>query len=379
MDWEENAPVVIDNGSGVIKGGFAGEEQPRSVFASCIARGRGGNEGHVLVGDQAQEATRGYTLNYPVEFGIVNNWDSIEMLWAHMYDQLQVDPSNQAALVTEAPLNPKANREAIATTLFEKFNVPAMQLQIQAVLSLYSGGRTDGLVFDSGDGVSHIVPVFDGHTVPLAIKRVDLAGRHLTEWLMKLMSDETDRAFTTTTDRELARIVKEKSCYVAANFDAELEAVDASKEKHETVELPDGTTVTIGRSRFGCPELLFDPSLDDHQSKGIHELAVESVESCPMDIRRALLSNVVLSGGSTMFKGLDTRLADEIRTLTTARAQEDVHVFAPGERKYSVWMGAALLASLASFAAQWITKADYDEIGPGVVHQRSNALDYVRR
>jgi actin len=379
--WEENAPVVLDNGSGVLKGGFAGEEQPRSVFASVIAAGRGANQGSTLLGDEAQAATKGYTLSYPIESGIVADWDGMEKLWRHVYRELNVAPADQAVLVTEAPLNPKANREKVAEVVFESLGVPAMQLQIQAVLSLYSGGRNDGLVFDSGDGVSHIVPVFDGHTVPSSIRRIDIAGRHLTDWMMQLLSDETDRPFTTSADRELARYVKEKSCYVAPNFDAELDALEgpAAKEKMMNLELPDGTTINIGRSRFGCPELLFDPSLADKSGQGVQHLICESVAGCPVDIRRTLLSNIVLSGGSTMFPGLEARLTEEVRLLTNPRAREDVRVIAPGERKYSVWMGAALLASLSSFAAEWITRADYDEVGPTIVHQRSNALDYARR
>ena len=380
MEWEDNAPVVLDNGSGVVKAGFAGEEAPRSVFAAVVANGRDANEGSTLLGDEAQKVTLGYRLTYPIEHGIVSDWEKLELLWRHSFTELGVDPTQQAVLVTEAPLNPKANREKVAEVLFERFGAPAMQVQIQAVLSLYSGGRTDGVVYDSGDGVSHVVPVFDGHTVPLAIKRMDLAGRQLTEWMMTLMSDETDRAFTTTVDRELARYAKEQCCYVAPNFDAEMDALEADGAgKTQAVTLPDGSTVELGRSRFGCPELLFDPSLNDLECKGVHRCIHESIELCPIDIRRTLRANIVLSGGSTMFPGLEGRLADEVRELTAARAQEDVHVFAPGERKYSVWMGGALLASLATFSAHWITRAEYDEFGADIVHQRTNALNYVRR
>lgn len=381
-DWDDNAALVLDNGSGVLKAGFAGEDQPRVAFAAAVATGRGGNAGTVLVGDEAQQAAGGYTIDYPIDCGIVQDWDGMEKLWSKMYRELAVDPSNQAVLVTEAPLNPKTNREHIATSLFETFRVPAVQLQIQAIMSLYSGGRTDGLVFDSGDGVSHIVPVFEGITMPTAIRRMDIAGRHLTEWLARLLEDETDRAFTTSADLELVRYVKEKATYVAPNFDAEMTLTETTEDRNETVALPDGSSITIARSRFGCPELLFDPSIFDRPDRGVQHLMMESIAACPIDIRRTLFSNVVLAGGSTMFRGIDTRIGNELAQLTKeafGKANENIHVIAPGERKYSVWMGAAILGSLASFAEQWITKAEYDECGVNIIHQRTNALDFASK
>lgn len=382
MSWEDESAVVLDNGSGIVKGGFAGDEQPRSVFASCVALGRGDKQGSVLVGDEAQAAPRGYTLTYPIEHGIVSDWDSMERLWRHMYTDLNAQPSAQAVLVTEAPMNPKENREKVAEVLFENLEVPAMQLQIQAVLALYACGRNTGVVLDSGDGVTHAVPVFEGHTIPTAIRRLDLAGRDLTEWLMQLLSDETDRPFTTSGDREVARRIKEAACYIAPDFDAELDAIDAAGDSGGTYamsyELPDGKSISIARSRVGCPELLFQPSLADKTCMSLPQIVADSVSECPIDIRRELLKNIVLSGGSTMFKGIEARLTSEIAKVVNARVQDDVHVIAPGERKYSVWIGAAILSSLASFSNEWITKAEYHESGPTVVHRRSDALNFAQ-
>ena len=377
----EETPVVIDNGSGMVKAGFAGEDAPCCVFPSIIGRpkyknmmlGAGANDDIdsttcVYVGDDAQSKRGVLKLNYPIEHGIVSNWDDMEKIWEYTFNtQLRIDPESRYVMLTEAPQNPKKNREKMIEIMFEKFKVPAAYVAVQGVLSLYASGRTTGIVLDIGDGVTHTIPVFEGYNIPNAINRHDLAGRDVTDYLRRLLDDSGHR-FTTSSEREIVRNIKEKLCYAAIDLDDE-EKLYRTKNMTRSYTLPDGTVIKIGNEMFRATEVLFNPELIGKEMRGIDQAVYDSIQRTDMDVRKCLFANIVLSGGTTMIKQLDKRLEKELNILKPAKMSQ-VKIVALPERKYSVWLGGSILSSIPTFESMWIQKKEYDESGVEIIHRK---------
>ncbi|XP_075047816.1 actin-5-like [Mixophyes fleayi] len=364
--------VIFDNGSGLCKAGIAGDGFPKFVIASVVGRSRvrpamlGLGQKEYYIGEDAQSSRGVLSLIHPVERGIITSWDGIEKLWNHVYDcKLQLKASERPVLLTEAPLNPLQNREKMAEIMFEGFKVPGMYIGLQAVLTLYASGITTGMFMNSGDGVTHMVPVYEGYCLPHAVARLDLAGRDITECLMRLLL-EIGYSFVSTAEREIVRDIKEKLCYVQVEPKDELTNID--KEMVQDYNLPDGNTITIGSQLFRAPEILFAPINVGIEAPGIHELLFKSIMKCPIDIRRNLYSSIVLSGGSTLFPGLDERISTEMKHLVPNGVP--IKLISPPDREYSVWIGASIISCLSAFRDLWVTSSDYEDFGPSAVHQK---------
>merc|ERR1712070_1200940 len=375
MADEEAEALVIDNGSGSIKAGIAGEDAPKVMFNTVVGYAKhkstvvGMGEKECYVGDQAIQKRGTLLLKHPIEKGMVVNWDDMERVWHHtFFEELRVNPSDDigCVLLTEAPLNPKENREKMTHVMFESFNVPATYIAMQSVLALYASGRTTGVVLDSGEGISHTVPIYEGYAMPHSIQRMDLAGNDLTNYLLKILQ-ENDINLSTPSEIDCAQAMKEQICRVAIDFEAEMKMFDDNHFKD--FQLPDGHTIGIGNQLIRTPELLFNPKLDGHNNTlGIHELIRECVMRCDVEVRKELYQSILLAGGTTLFQGFQNRLATEVQRF--APEQVRAKVMAPNERMFSAWIGGSILGSLTTFRQMWIGAAEYHEHGAQVLHRK---------
>uniref|UniRef100_A0A6B2L7Z9 Actin n=1 Tax=Arcella intermedia TaxID=1963864 RepID=A0A6B2L7Z9_9EUKA len=359
----------MDSGSGMCKAGFAGEEIPSVVFSSVVGRYIDPprmpslRERHTFVGDEAHARRGVLHLNYPMQGGTISDLDDMEALWQHAFQQMRASPSESPVLLTEAPLRPKANREKLLQLLFERFSAPGSFVALKPVLSLLACGRSWGIVLQIGEGCCTTLAILDGHIFSRCTQRTDLAGRELTQLLAGQLG-ERGYSLGSPAELEIAREIKEKHCYVALDPDEETCTAASSAALLKTHQLPDGHSLLLGSERFRCPELLFRPALLGREGPGVHELVHGAIRSAEVDERRVLYGNVVLAGGSTMFPGMVERMQKELSRL--APASVGVRVVAPPERKYSVWIGGSILASMSHF--RWITREEYEETGPVIAH-----------
>ncbi|XP_019798370.1 actin-related protein 2 isoform X2 [Mirounga angustirostris] len=338
MDSQGRKVVVCDNGTGFVKCGYAGSNFPEHIFPALVGRPiirsttKVGNIEikDLMVGDEASELRSMLEVNYPMENGIVRNWDDMKHLWDYTFgpEKLNIDTRNCKILLTEPPMNPTKNREKIVEVMFETYQFSGVYVAIQAVLTLYAQGLLTGVVVDSGDGVTHICPVYEGFSLPHLTRRLDIAGRDITRYLIKL---------------------------------------------------PDGRIIKVGGERFEAPEALFQPHLINVEGVGVAELLFNTIQAADIDTRSEFYKHIVLSGGSTMYPGLPSRLERELKQLYLERVLKGdveklskfkIRIEDPPRRKHMVFLGGAVLADIMKDKDNfWMTRQEYQEKGVRVLEK----------
>jgi actin-related protein len=365
--------IVLDNGTLTLKVGYAGENQPRFTIPMVVGTPKAGS---LMVGIQTKEYFVGFEalakqnlldLVNPIEDGVIMNWQYIEQLWYEVFvNNFHIDIEEFCVLQGEKPLLPLSSRETMIQLVFETFKAGGFFVCQQSVLALFSSGRTTGIVLDAGEGIHHIVPVYEGYTIPHAVIKSELSGAILTDFMRQLMIERTPSAADLPIN--CVRTVKEKLCYVPLDFQAEIQ----SAETMESTKMPNGKLFEAGNERFQCPEVLFDPSLNQKTCEGIHQSLFNSIMRCDIDIRKDLYKNVVLCGGSAMFQGFSERIEKEVIAL--APPSMKVRVFGPPERRNSVWIGGSVLGARDFFRnTMAVSRAEFQEVGASIVHRKCHS------
>ena len=363
--------VVLDNGSSTLRAGFAGSDKPLIVFPSCI-----GSDKHRVrmlgvgacseIGSESQINRGIMAINYPIKRGKITDYDAMEKIWAHtFYSELKID-TLVTPVVTTHPIN--VSRQQVDKTsqiMFETFEMPSMFTQSSVMSTMYSSGRTTGVVVESGGGITQIVPFYEGFMLKEGAVYIDLGGADITEKLSKDLNSRGGTRFMSSSDQEIVREIKEKICYVAENYDNE--KMYAPKTITKEYELPGYTTINVSSERFEAPEIMFQPHLAGMTCSSIQEATYTAIMKCNMDVRKDLWRNIVLSGSNTLMPGFVDRFKTELMALAPKKLQEtpgELRICANEERACSVWIGTSIIGSLTNFAGAWTTKQFYDENGP---------------
>ncbi|KAL2912339.1 Actin-related protein 3 [Polyrhizophydium stewartii] len=418
--------VVIDNGTGYTKMGYSGNNDPAFIIPTAIATreapgasaggtvgkaGGAASGGNVaskrgiddldyFIGDEAVANGKTYAVSSPIRHGQVDNWDLMEKFHqACLFQYLRCEPEDHAFLLTEPPLNAPENREFTAEIFFESFGVKGLYIAVQAVLALaasWTSGKGEqtltGTVIDSGDGVTHVIPVAEGYVIGSSIKHVPIAGRDITYFVQQLLR-ERENSIPPEESLEVAKRIKEVYSYVCPDIVKEFRKYEMEGDKwikradfvHSVTKKP--YSVDVGFERFMAPEIFFNPEIASSDFlTPLPDLVDQVIQSCPIDVRRGLYKNIVLSGGSTMFKDFSKRLQRDIKRMVDFRLkasevasqinlkteeqikarQIDVNVISHKKQRYAVWFGGSLLADTPEFFSYCHTKAQYEEYGPSI-------------
>ena len=393
--------VVIDCGTAVTKFGFAGLDTPSTVSSSSSTspadKGLKTTAPEEKKGEGVSSAALGD--GSPIQRGVITDWDRMEKLWTYCFlSEMKVLPEQHAVLLTESMLSSKADREQITRVMFEKFRVESLCLNVTPVLSLFGCGRASGCAVEIGDGLTQIVPVYNGYALPHAVNIMRKGGRDVSKHLRKVRQQAEGlemvcltfalpccfslcvallslcqllgpKTLKTPLRPSTVQVIKEQSTFVLESFDEE--RIAAVQKKDQPFELPDGRIIQLGQERFKAPEVLFkQDNFDKDRLTGLHQLLPDTIMKCDADIRPSLSENIVLSGGTSLIPGIGRRLLAEGRQVLPDDVCSKVRIEAPPGRENMAWVGASIIGSLSTFPLMSISRSDYEESGVSVVHKK---------
>ena len=398
MEEAQPPVVVLDNGSGYLKGGFSNQKTPQFCIPALIGRQvlREGEkiemknlEGglqykEIMIGDEVIPFRSLLELSYPVNEGIIRKPEDLSKLWEYaLTNKLKIeDPSESKVLVTEAPLNPLSNKKTICEILFEQLGVKAINIEAQAKCSLFCEGIDSGVVLDSGDGVTHCIPISEGNIIKYNIERLDIAGRHITTYLIRLLQRK-GYSFNSSADFEFVRYLKEKYCFVSNDINADRKLERETTFYNSFHLLPDETRIHLSDEKFEAPEILFNPYLIGMDVDGIPEMMFKSINNCPVDLRKNLYGNLILSGATTLFPGFASRLEIDLKRIhkemsakssDTKKNKVSINVIDSPRRRYSVFVGASIIANYYNYPDSndyWLSIDEWLECGENAINREN--------
>ena len=367
---------VIDNGSGYMKAGFSGEESPKIMFPTMVGKTKvegiyvGDEKKESIIGSEAEKKFGILDISYPIQGGVVVNWDEMERIWANtFYTELKIAPEEHNLLLSESPFNSRKDREKTLEMMFETFNCASTYIVAQSVLAAYSVGKSTGISIDCGHTSLNFSPIYEGFLQRNCVHHIPIAGKDINDLLINLLM-KNGQVIESKMQKQSIINAKELYCYFAQNFEQEEKDFDINEEEIKEWELPDKRKIKIGKERFQSTEVLFNPKKYGYNHPNFQELFKKTVKSIDTDLREIMLANIIFNGGTTLIKGFKTRVNQEIEEAgKDIPFKKKIHTYP--EAQFMAWIGGSILSSLSNFENLWITKAEYKEEGKAtIVHKK---------
>ena len=368
---------VIDNGSGYMKAGFSGEEAPKILFPTIVGKTKvegiyvGDEKKESIIGSEAEKKFGILDISYPIQGGVVVNWDEMERIWANtFYAELKIAPEEHNLLLTESPFTSRKDREKTLEMMFETFNCASTYIVAQSVLAAYSVGKSTGISVDCGHTSLNFAPIYEGFLQRNCVQHIPIAGKDINDLLINLLM-KNDQVIESKMQKQSIIKAKELYCYFAQNYEQEEKEFDNNFEDEiKEWELPDKRKIKIGKERFQSTEVLFEPKKFGYEYPNFKELFKKTVKSIDADLREIMLANIIFNGGTTLIKGFKNRVNQEIEESgKDYEYKKKIHTYP--EAQFMAWIGGSILSSLSNFENLWITKAEYKEEGKAtIVHKK---------
>ena len=368
---------VIDNGSGYMKAGFSGEESPKVMFPTIVGKTKvegiyvGDEKKESIIGAEAEKKFGILDISYPIQGGVVVNWDEMERIWANtFYGELKIAPEEHNLLLTESPFITRKDREKTIEMMFETFNCASTYLVAQSVLAAYSVGKSTGISIDCGHTSLNFAPIYEGFLQKHCVQHIPIAGKDINDLLINLLM-KNGQVIESKMQKQSIIKAKELYCYFTQNYENEEKEFERIKEEEtKEWELPDKRKIKIGKERFQSTEILFEPKKFGYNYLNFQELFQKTVKSIDSDLREIMLANIIFNGGTTLIKGFKNRVTQEIEEAgKDYEYKKKIHTYP--EAQFMAWIGGSILSSLSNFENLWITKAEYKEEGKStIVHKK---------
>ena len=375
-------PIIIDIGSGKVKAGFSGEENPKIVFNNYFGESKykkvlhsydneNININEQYIGDDCDNFLGIIKLRYPVNRGVFEKEEDIRSLFIHIFAKLGLNSEEikeHPVLITEPILNPKSNREKISQILLDNLGIPAIFFASQPILSLLSTSATSGIILESGDGVSQSCFICEGYSIPCSYERYNYGGKDVTEYL-KTMLRKRGYNFYNSSEIKLVNDIKENLCFLESGKRAEYSITKKSlNKKLIQYYLPDGSYISVGEERILAPEILFNPEYIGKEYLSFADMIISSINKIDIELRKKAYESIWLSGGNTAIRDLNEKLIEELKNKLGKALYINILENEKINPIYRCWVGGNIITTLEIFKKMWVTKSDWNENGSEIIH-----------